>query len=102
MDRGNFDKAPEYYQEGAQAEAKDPAALDATIQLTGDHHLPRIMGNGQYTEVHWWRFTQNRVTDRIPRRAGHIGDCSIWQSAQPDDQFNSDLDEAQRGYLDAR
>ena len=35
MDRGNFDKALEYYQK-AQAEAKDPAALDATIQLIID------------------------------------------------------------------
>ena len=36
MDRGNFDKALAYYQK-AQAEAKDPAALDATIQLIKDY-----------------------------------------------------------------
>ena len=40
MDRGDFDKALEYYQK-AQAEAKDPAALDATIQLIKDYQICR-------------------------------------------------------------
>ena len=40
-----------YYQK-AQAEAKDPAALDATIQLIKDYQSAEdYVGNGQYTEA---------------------------------------------------
>ncbi len=64
MDRGNFDKALEYYQK-AQAEAKDPAALDATIQLIKDYQSAEdYVGNGQYTEaIAALKQLQNRVTD---------------------------------------
>lgn len=61
---GNFDKALEYYQK-AQAEAKDPAALDATIQLIKDYQSAEdYVGNGQYTEaIAALKQLQNRVTD---------------------------------------
>ena len=101
MDRGNFDKALEYYQK-AQAEAKDPAALDATIQLIKDYQSAEdYVGNGQYTEaIAALKQLQNRVTDPDSAMYKAIEDLlDKAQSAQSDDQFNSDLDEAQ-SYLD--
>ena len=101
MDRGDFDKALEYYQK-AQAEAKDPAALDATIQLIKDYQSAEdYVGNGQYTEaIAALKQLQNRVTDPDSAMYKAIEDLlDKAQSAQSDDQFNSDLDEAQ-SYLD--
>lgn len=101
MDRGNFDKALEYYQK-AQAEAKDPAALDATIQLIKDYQSAEdYVGNGQYTEaIAALKQLQNRVTDPDSAMYKAIEDLlDKAQAAQSDDQFNSDLDEAQ-SYLD--
>lgn len=97
MDRGDFDKALEYYQK-AQAEAKDPAALDATIQLIKDYQSAEdYVGNGQYTEaIAALKQLQNRVTDPDSAMYKAIEDLlDKAQSAQSDDQFNSDLDEAQ-------
>lgn len=64
MDHGDFDKALTYYQK-AQEEAKDPAALDATIQLIKDYQSAEdYVGNGQYTEaIAALKQLQNRVTD---------------------------------------
>ena len=101
MDRGDFDKALEYYQK-AQAEAKDPAALDATIQLIKDYQSAEdYVNNGQYTEaIAALKQLQNRVTDPDSAMYKAIEDLlDKAQSAQSDDQFNSDLDEAQ-SYLD--
>ena len=49
----------------AQEEAKDPAALDATIQLIKDYQSAEdYVGNGQYTEaIAALKQLQNRVTD---------------------------------------
>ena len=81
MDRGDFDKALEYYQK-AQAEAKDPAALDATIQLIKDYQSAEdYVNNGQYTEaIAALKQLQNRVTDRIPRCTRLSRICSIRRS----------------------
>ncbi len=100
MDRGNFDKALEYYQK-AQAEART-RQLDATIQLIKDHQSAEdYVGNGQYTEaIAALKRLQNRVTDPDSAMYKAIEDLlDKAQSAQSDDQFNSDLDEAQ-SYLD--
>ena len=101
MDHGDFDKALTYYQK-AQEEAKDPAALDATIQLIKDYQSAEdYVGNGQYTEaIAALKQLQNRVTDPDSAMYKAIEDLlDKAQSAQSDDQFNSDLDEAQ-SYLD--
>ena len=101
MDRGDFDKALEYYQK-AQEEAKDPAALDATIQLIKDYQSAEdYVNNGQYTEaIAALKQLQNRVTDPDSAMYKAVEDLlDKAQSAQSDDQFNSDLDEAQ-SYLD--
>ena len=59
------------------------------------------MGNGQYTEaIAALKRLQNRVTDPDSAMYKAIEDLlDKAQSAQSDDQFNSDLDEAQ-SYLD--
>ncbi len=101
MDRGDFDKALEYY-EKAQAEAKNPASLDATIQLIKDYQSAQeYVDNGQYPEaIAALKQLQNRITD--PDSAMYDAVDKLLkqaQSAQSDSQFSSDLDEAQ-SYLD--
>ena len=94
MDHGDFDKALTYYQK-AQEEAKDPAALDATIQLIKDYQSAEdYVGNGQYTEaIAALKQLQNRVTDpdsAMYKAIENLLDKA--QAAQSDDQCNSDLD----------
>ena len=101
MERGDFDKALEYY-EKAQAEAKNPASLDATIQLIKDYQSAQeYFDNEQYAEaIAALKQLQNRVTD--PDSAMYDAVEKLLkkaQSAQSDSQFSSDLDEAQ-SYLD--
>ena len=87
MDRGDFDKALEYYQK-AQAEAKDPAALDATIQLIKDYQSAEdYVNNGQYTEaIAALKQLQNRVTDPDSAMYKAIEDLlDKAQSAQSDE-----------------
>ena len=101
MDRGDFDKALDYY-EKAQAEAKDPSSLDSVIQLIKDYQSAEdYVKNEQYTEaIAALKQLQNRVTDPDSTMYKAIEDLmKKAQSAQSDNQFSSDLDEAQ-SYLD--
>ena len=95
--RGDFDKALEYYL-AAQAEASDPSSLDATIQLLEDFQTAQdYVDNGQYTEaVAALKQLQNRVTDPSSALYTAIEDLlSQAQTAQSDSEFSSDLQSAQ-------
>ncbi len=97
MNRGDFDQALEYYL-AAQAEAKDPSALDATIQLLRDYQDAQdYMDNGQYTEaVAALKQLQNRVTDPDSTLYAAIEEMiQKAQTAQADNQFAADIQEAQ-------
>lgn len=101
MNRGDFDKALTYY-EKAQEEAKDPSSLDAVIQLIRDYQsAEEYVDNEQYPEaIAALKQLQNRVTD--PDSAMYEAIETLLdkaQSAQSDNRFSSDLDEAQQ-YLD--
>lgn len=101
MNRGDFDKALEYY-EAARAEAKDPTSIDATIQLLEDFQDAQdYVDNEQYTEaIAALKQLQNRVTDPDSALYSAITDLiSKAQSAQAENQFAADLAEAQ-SYLD--
>ena len=93
MNRGDFDQALEYYL-AAQAEAKDPSALDATIQLLRDYQDAQdYMDNGQYTEaVAALKQLQNRVTDPDSTLYAAIEEMiQKAQTAQADNQFAADI-----------
>lgn len=97
MNRGDFDQALEYYL-AAQAEAKDPSTLDATIQLLRDYQDAQdYMDNGQYTEaVAALKQLQNRVTDPDSTLYAAIEEMiQKAQTAQADNQFAADIQEAQ-------
>lgn len=97
MNRGDFDKALEYYL-AAQAEASDPSSLDATIQLLEDFQTAQdYVDNGQYTEaVAALKQLQNRVTDPSSALYTAIEDLlSQAQTAQSDSEFAADFARAQ-------
>ena len=97
LNRGDFDKALEYYV-AAQAEAKDPSSLDATIQLLEDFQTAQAyVNNNQYTEaIALLKQLQNRVTDPDSPLYGAIEDLiDQSETAQADSEFASDLDEVQ-------
>ena len=97
MNRGDFDKALEYYL-AAQAEASDPSSLDATIQLLEDFQTAQdYVDSGQYTEaVAALKQLQNRVTDPSSALYTAIEDLlSQAQTAQSDSEFAADFARAQ-------
>ena len=101
MDRGDFDRALEYYL-AAQDEARDPAALDATIQLLRDFQgAQAYMDNAQYTEaIAALKQLQNRVTDPDSALYEAIEEMIAQaETAQADVRFTADIAEAQ-SYLD--
>lgn len=100
MDRGDFDKALEYFT-AAQAEAKDPTSLDSTIQLLGDFQTAKAyVENGQYTEaIALLKQLQNRVTDPDSAMYESIEDLiDQAETAQADSEFASDIEEI-KSYL---
>lgn len=97
LNRGDFDKALEYYL-AAQAEASDPSALDATIQLLEDFQTAQdYVDNEQYTEaVAALKQLQNRVTDPSSALYEAIEELlAEAQAAQSDSEFAADFQRAQ-------
>ena len=100
LNRGDFDKALQYYT-AAQAEAKDPSSLDATIQLLEDFQTAQAyVDNGQYTEaIALLKQLQNRVTDPDSALYEAIEDLiDQSETAQSDSEFASDIEEV-KSYL---
>ena len=101
MDRGDYDKALDYYEKAAE-EAKDPTSIQAAIQLIRDfQNAEDYVDNEQYTEaVAALKQLRDRVTDKDSTMYKSIEELlTKAQSAQADSAFASDLNEAQ-GYLD--
>lgn len=104
FNRGDFDKALEYYL-AAQAEAKDPSSLDATIQMLQDYQTAQqYVDNGQYTEaIALLKQLQNRVTDPDSALYDAVEDLlEQAQTAQSDDEFASDIAEVQSYLADKK
>lgn len=104
FNRGDFDKALEYYL-AAQAEAKDPSSLDATIQLLQDFQTAQgYVDNGQYTEaIALLKQLQNRVTDPDSPMYDAIEDLlEQSETAQSDDEFAADIAEVQSYLADKK
>lgn len=104
LNRGDFDKALEYYL-AAQAEAKDPSSLDATIQMLQDYQTAQqYVDNGQYTEaIALLKQLQNRVTDPDSALYDAVEDLlEQAQTAQSDDEFASDIAEVQSYLADKK
>ena len=100
MKHGEFDKALSYFV-AAQSDARDPAALDSTIQLLQDFAAAQAyVDNKQYTEaLVALKQLQNRVTDPdSPVYAAIEELIAKAQGAQSDAKFDADLQEA-AGYL---
>ena len=100
MDRGDYDKALDYYEKAAE-EAKDPTSIQAAIQLIRDfQNAEDYVDNEQYTEaVAALKQLRDRVTDKDSTMYKSIEELlTKAQSAQADSAFASDLNEAQ-GYL---
>ena len=97
MDRGDFDKALDYYEKAAE-EAKDPTAINAAMQLIRDYqNAEDYVDSEQYTEaIAALKQLRDRVTDKDSTMYKSIEDLlSKAQSAQSDSAFASDLEEAQ-------
>lgn len=104
FNRGDFDKALEYYL-AAQAEAKDPSALDATIQLIEDFQTAQgYVDNAQYTEaIASLKQLQNRVTDPSSALYSAIEDLlEQAQTAQSDSEFAADIAEVESYLADKK
>lgn len=104
FNRGDFDKALEYYL-AAQAEAKDPSALDATIQLIEDFQTAQgYVDNAQYTEaIASLKQLQNRVTDPSSALYSAIEDLlEQAQTAQADSEFAADIAEVESYLADKK
>ena len=97
MRRGDFDRALECYI-AARAEAKDTAAIDASIQMLDDFQTAQdYVDNGQYTEaIAALQQLRNRVTDSSSPLYAAIEDLLAQaQSAQSDSEFADDFQRAQ-------
>lgn len=104
LGRGDFDKALEYFT-AAQAEAKDPSSLDATIQQLGDFQTAKAyVENGQYTEaIALLKQLQNRVTDPDSALYEAIEDLiDQAETAQSDNEFAADIEEIQSYLADKK
>ena len=91
MDRGDYDKALDYYEKAAE-EAKDPTSIQAAIQLIRDfQNAEDYVDNEQYTEaVAALKQLRDRVTDKDSTMYKSIEDLlSKAQSAQSDSAFAS-------------
>ena len=100
MERGDFDRALEYYL-AAQTESGDSAALEATIQLLRDlQDAQAYLENDQFTEaLAALKQLQNRVTDPDSTLYESIEELiEQAEEGQAEVRFAADLAEAQ-GYL---
>lgn len=96
MKHGEFDKALGYF-EAAQSDARDPAALEGTIQLLKDFAAAEAyVGNKQYTEaIVALKQLQNRVTDPDSPLYSAIAELiTTAEGAQLDAKFDADIQEA--------
>lgn len=104
LGRGDFDRALEYFT-AAQAEAKDPSSLDATIQQLGDFQTAKAyVENGQYTEaIALLKQLQNRVIDPDSALYEAIEDLiDQAETAQSDNEFAADIEEIQSYLADKK
>lgn len=104
LDRGDFDKALESFR-AAQGEAKDPSALESTIQLLEDFRTAQdYVENAQYTEaIVLLKQLQNRVTDPASSLYAGIEDLlEQAEAAQADSDFAADIAEVESYLADKK